>query len=130
MAVTHSNTAKVSIGNAVLDDIDVAAAGVLKLMNTGKTATYATLTLADPAGTVNATTGVLTFTASATTPLSDTNTSAGTATRAKITTSAGATILDDIVVGTSTTDEIELSNNVFGAGDTVNITALTYTPPT
>ena len=95
-------------------------------MNTSKTATYATLTLATPCGTVNTSTGVLTFDCSPS--LSDSSASAGTATRAKITDSAGVVIIDDITVGT-TGSEINLSNNVFGAGDAVKISALTYTPP-
>ena len=74
MAVSHSTTAKVSIGTAIKTDVeDGAGAGLLKFLNAGKTATYATLTMATPCGTVSTSTGVLTFDCTPT--LSDTSAS-------------------------------------------------------
>lgn len=123
--VTHASQTKVAIGTAVLGEIDSGTAGTLKLQNTGQTATYATLTLATTSATVNGTTGVLTFQG---TPLSDTDTAAGTAVKGTFYDSASGAVMT-CSVGIGTTFDINLTNNVFGAGDTVQITALTYTPP-
>jgi len=123
--VTHASQTKVAIGTAVLGEIDSGTAGSLKFHNTAKTATYATIALSSTSATVNGTSGVLTFQG---TPLSDTDTSAGTAETAVFYDSAAGAVMT-CSVGIGTTFDINLSNNVFGAGDTVQITSLTYTPP-
>ncbi len=128
MAVDHVVKGLVSIGNAILDDIDTVAAtavGYIKLQNSAQTATYATLNFVNPCGTVNATTGVLTFDCSP--ALSEATASAGTAVKAGFY-SGGATEIMNCSVGI-TSGDIQLSNNVFLANDTVTITSLTYTPP-
>lgn len=129
MAVDHVQTGLVSIGNAIKDDLEAGGAttpGFIKLQNSAQTATYATLTLAHPCGTVNATTGVLTFT---TTSLSDTSCSAGTAVKAGFYAGVGTSpeVMNCSVAITGA--DINLSNNVFEAADSVTITSLTYTPP-
>lgn len=130
--VTHGALAKEDIGIAIRDAIDEHATlpGQL-LMQTAANSTIATINFTDPCnGTVaiNTTTGVLTFDCSP--AIADTDTSAGTATKAKFVTGAGTTaIVLECTVGIGTTFDINLSNNVFGVGDTVQITSLTYTPP-
>ena len=123
--VTHASQAKVAIGTAVLGEIDSGTAGSLKLQNDGQTATYATIPLSSTSATVNGTTGVLTFQG---TPLSDTDTAAGTAVKGTFYDSAAGAVMT-CSVGIGATFDINLSNNVFGVGDTVSITSLTYTPP-
>lgn len=129
MAVTHSAVAsggKPAIGTAIKNAIEQGAGvGVLRLMNAAKTVTYATMNLATPCGTVNATSGVLTF--DCTPSLSDSSASAGTATVGRFTDSNGVVIMECSVAITGA--DINLSNNVFGAGDAVKISSLTYTPP-
>ena len=126
MAVDHVQKGLVSIGTAILADIDEAAsAGYIKLQNSAQTATYATLTFAVTSGTVNSTTGVLTFDC---TSLSETNCPAsGTAVKAGFYSGGGVEVMN-CSVGTTGAD-INLSSNVFNIGDTVQITSLTYTPP-
>ena len=128
MAVTHNtgaNGGKVAIGTAIKDAIEGGTgAGVLKL-RTAADVTKATLTLATPCGTVNGTSGVLTF--DCTPALSDATVASGTVTKALFETNAGADVME-CAVGTSGSD-INLSNNVFATNDAVQITSLTYTPP-
>lgn len=128
MAHTLANQTKVAIGTAVKNEVEAGTGtAVLKLMNAGKTATYATLNLPNTCGTVNATTGVLTFDCSP--ALSDSSVSAGTTTIGRITDRDGGTVIDDITVGIGTSFEINLTNNVFAGGEAVQITSLTWTPP-
>ena len=126
MAVTHAsgaNGAKYQIGNAIMSHIG--NAGKLKFQNAGRTATYATLTMhATAIGTVSTTTGVITFDC---TTFEDTSASAGTSTKAVIEQTGGTDVLL-CDVATSGSD-INMSSNAFGAGDTVQVTALSYTPP-
>lgn len=126
MAVTHATVAsgsKYVIGNAIMTHIG--AAGKLKFQNAGATATYATLTMhATTIGTVNSTSGVITFDC---TTFEDTSASAGTSTKALVEQAGGEDVLY-CAVATSGSD-INMSSNAFGAGDTVQVTALSYTPP-
>lgn len=125
MAVTHASGAsgaKYQIGNAILAHIG--NAGKLKFQNAGRTATYATLTMATPIGTVNTTTGVITFDC---TTLEDTSASSGTTTKAVIEQSGGTDVLlCDVAI---TGSDINLTNNALLSGDTVSMTSLSYTPP-
>ena len=123
MAVTHSATAKNSIANAILDDIDVAAAGYLSFETTGATE-VSRHTFPTTCGTV--TTDTLTFTCG-TGGISDTSPTGGTVAQATIRTSADATILSCGVAVTGS--DIDLSSLTIGTGDTVTLTALSYTAP-
>lgn len=122
MAIDYSTTVKNSRLTVVRDAIDAgSAAGRLEIGTTGMGTVLATISLADPCGTVSA--GVLTFT----TPVSDTNADAtGTAAAARIKDSNGATIISGLTVGTSGSD-INLSSLGITAGDTVSITSATIT---
>ena len=126
--VEHGYVAKRSIGNAIKDDIDTGTQGTLKFQNAGQTATYATISFNSTCGAVNttATTGVTVGQLTFTTPLS-TTTTAGTATKARFSSSGGAIILNCNVDTTGA--DINLSSNVFGSGDTLQITSLIYRPP-
>lgn len=120
MAVTHSTTARTSLANAILDDIDVGAAGLLEFQTSGS-AEVATLTLSDPAGSVSG--AVLTFSAIT----DDTSATGGTVAKFELQTSAGAAV----VLGNVLTSggDINLSSLSVGPGDTVSMAALTYTAP-
>lgn len=124
MAITHSNQAKVSIGNAILDDIDGGTgAGKLKIYTTGQATLLSTHALTDPAGTVNGTTGVITFSA------------IGDATAVATGTAAEFTITDsddnEIILGSvgQGSGDLDLTSTSITSGQTVSInTGGTYTP--
>lgn len=118
MAVTHSAALRNELADAVLAAIDISSNGLLEFQTSGDVE-VATLTFSDPAGVVAA--EVLTFSAIT----DDTNATGGTVAKAEIQTSAGAACVL-CAVGTSGSD-INLSSLVIGAGDTVSVSALTYT---
>lgn len=128
MAVTLQTSARNAACDAIVDLVDAGAgAGTLEFKTSGGTSTQgngevATLTFSDPAFG-SASTGVAT--ASAIT--SDTNATGGTTTQAYFYDSNGNPVLA-CSVGTSGSD-INLSNNVVVAGETVAITSLTVTVP-
>lgn len=129
-----SNAAASAAADAVVDMIDAGAgAGTIKLYSgtiptnadtaVGAQTLLATLTFSDPAFGA-ASNGVATANAIT----SDTSADAtGTATWARVETSAPATVMD-LTVGTSGED-INLNTNSIVAGATVAITSLTYTQP-
>jgi len=123
MSVTHNAAVKTAIATAVLTQIDADAGAGALVIQTSADATLATLALADPAGTVAA--GVLTF--DCTPALSATASGTGTATKFKISDNSGDEKLYGSV-GTSGAD-INLSSVSITSGDTVSISALTYTAP-
>ena len=125
MALAYTSTLR----NAQLDAITTAVGGSGKLKfyhgsqpATGGTATtlLATCTL-NPRFAASASGGVLTLNAIT----SDTNAVAGTATWARMTTSADGFVMD-MTVGTSGTD-IVMDNNVFTTGGTVAVSSFTIT---
>lgn len=130
MAVTHStgaNGGKVAIGTAIKDEL---AGGSVRLC-TASLAVKATLALGTGANvpTVNSTSGVIDFCPGAFT-LSDATASSGTVTVGQFRDSGGTQVIMSCTVGIGTSFDINMTNNVLGTGDTVKITALTYTPPT
>lgn len=123
MAVTLTATARSAACDAIVDLVDAGAgAGTLEFVAADTTTEVATCTFSDPAFGA-ASTGVAT--ASAIT--SDTSATGGTTTIAKFKDSNGTEVLR-CSVSTSGAD-INLSNNVITAGETVAITALTVTVP-
>lgn len=116
MAVVYSTTVKNARMTVVRDAIDGGpAAGTLEIGTTGMGTVLATITLADPCGSVSG--GVLTFTM----PKSDTSADAtGTAAAARIKDSTGTVIVSGLTVGTSASDII-LSTTSIATGDTVTI---------
>lgn len=127
MAVTHSGTAKNSIGDAILTD--VGNAGKVKLL-TASNATIISLTLPTPAGTVASagagTPGLLTFDCDPDISATAALTGAKVATKAIITTAADATILS---CSAGTAGDITLSSATINNGDKVVLQTLTYEPP-
>lgn len=123
MAVTLTTAARNAACNAIVDLVDAGAgAGTLVFYAADTTTEVATLTFSDPAFG-NSATGVAT--ASAIT--SDTSATGGTTTVAKFLDSDATEVLR-CTVGTSGAD-INLSNNVIAASETVAVTALTVTVP-
>lgn len=123
MAVTYTTAAKNARLQAVADLIDAGVSpGKLKIRDSGNVV-LATLTLADPCGTVSG--AVLTFDFDP--DISDTSADAsGTAANAIITDSADTTVISGLTVGTSGTD-IVLDSTSITLGQTVTITAGTIT---
>ena len=123
MAVTYTTAVKTARMNAVKDQIDAGAgAGKLEIGTSGMASVLATITLADPCGTV--TNGVLTFSSM---PRSDTSADAsGTAAAARIRDSNDVDIVTGLTVGTSGTDII-LDSTSITAGQTVTINSATIT---
>ncbi len=118
MTVTHDPVTRNNLADVVLADIDVGSNGLLEFQTSGS-AEVATLTLSDPAGSVSG--AVLTFSAIT----DDTSATGGVVDRFELQTSAAATV----VLGNVQTSggDINLSSLTVGAGDTVSMSALTYT---
>ncbi len=119
MAVNYSTAAKNARLQSTADLIDAGASpGKLKIRDSSNVV-LATLTLADPCGTVSA--GVLTFDFDP--DISDTSADAsGTAANAILTDSADTTVVSGLTVGTSGTNVV-LDSVSITAGQTVTITA-------
>ena len=123
MAVNYSTAAKNARLQSTADLIDAGASpGKLKIRDSSNVV-LATLTLADPCGTVSG--GVLTFDFDP--DISDTSADAsGTAANAILTDSADTTVVSGLTVGTSGTNVV-LDSVSITAGQTVTITAGTIT---
>lgn len=121
MAVTHLAATRNGIADYVVDQLD---GGTLIFYAADGTTEVATLTFGTPAfgaaaagvGTANAIT-------------EDSTATGGTTTIANLTTSAASEIVECSVTSTGGGGDIELSSNVVGVGDTVQVSALTYTAP-
>jgi hypothetical protein len=127
MAVNYTTAVKQSRMAAVVTAIG--AAGLLKLFAADGTTLLATFTLAATAGDTSTTPGVLILNdqnGATTGILNTTASAAGTATLAKIQTSASADIITGLTVGTSGTDLV-LDNNVLANGQAITITTGTIT---
>ena len=126
MAVTLTTAARNAACNSIVDLVDAGAGdGTLVFYAADTTTEVATLTFSDPAFG-NAATGVAT--ASAIT--SDTSATGGTTTVAKFLDSDATEVLrctvSTIAAGTG---DIQLTNNVIAASETVEVTDLTVTVP-
>jgi tetrahydromethanopterin S-methyltransferase subunit H len=95
MAVIYAAELRTARLQAVVDAIDAGTAGKLKLYTSGD-ALLATLTLADPCGTVSG--DILTFDADPDITAAASGT--GTVAKATITTSADAVVISGLTVGT------------------------------
>lgn len=122
MAVTYVMSLKTTRMNAVKTAIDAGAgAGKLEIGTSAMAATLATITLADPCGSV--TNNVLTLTM----PQSDTSADGtGTAAAARIRDSDNNDVVTGLTVGTSGTD-IVLDSTSITTGQTVTIQSATLT---
>ena len=123
MAVIYAAAVRTARLQAVVDAIDAGTAGKLKLYTSGD-ALLATLTLADPCGTVSG--DILTFDADPDITAAASGT--GTAAKATITTSADAVIVSGLTVGTSGADIIVDSTSI-ATGQTVSFNTGTITHP-
>lgn len=123
MAVTYNTATKNARMQAVADNIDGGSgAGYLQIGTTGMGTVLATITLADPCGTVSG--GVLTFSGF---PKSDTSAPAtGTAAAAVIKASDGTVVVSGLTVGTSATD-IVLDTTSIAAGEVVTLNSASIT---
>lgn len=124
MAVTHPAAVRNSIADGVVDQLDLGSGtseGRL-VLNTSGDAEVATLNLSNPSFGAAAA-GIATASAIS----DDTSATGGTTTKFRLI-DRDAGIIVEGSVGTSGQD-INLSSNIIGAGDTVSITSLTYTAP-
>lgn len=123
MSVVYATTLKTTRLNAVVTAIDAgSAAGKLKIRNSSNTV-LATLTLADPCGTVSGDTLTFDFDPD----ISDSSADAtGTAENAIITDSDDNVIVSGLTVGTSSTNVV-LDSTSITAGQVVTITTGTIT---
>lgn len=122
MAVIYAAALRTSRMNAIVTAIDAgAAAGYLEIGTTSMASVLATITLADPCGSVSG--DVLTFDL----PASDTSAdNTGTAAEARIKDSDGNIIISGLTVGTSGAN-INLDSTSITAGQTVTLTSGTIT---
>jgi hypothetical protein len=125
MGVIYAAALRTTRMTAVVTAIDVGTAGKLKIGTTAMGTVLATLTLADPCGTVSG--DVLTFDFDP--DISDTSAdNSGTAAAATITDSSDNVIVSGLTVGLSGSGaNIILDNTSIVAGQTVTITAGTLT---
>lgn len=123
MAVIYAAAVRTARMNEVLDAINAGSgAGKLKIGTSAMGSTLATLTLADPAGTVSG--DILTFDFDP--DISTTASATGTAAAATITDSDDNVIVSGLTVGTSGTNIILDSTSITN-GQTVTITTGTIT---
>ena len=124
MAVVYAAALRTARMNEVNDAINAGSgAGKLKIGTAAMASTLATLTLADPAGTVSGDVLTLDFDPD----ISDTSAdNSGTAAAATITDSDDNVIVSGLTVGTSGTN-IVLDSTSITAGQTVTITSGTIT---
>jgi hypothetical protein len=122
MAVTYSNTVKDNRMTQVLNAIDGGAgAGYIEICSAAYASVLATITLADPCGSVGSQALTLTM------PKSDTNADAsGTAAIARIKDSVGNIIVSGLTVGAGSGD-INLSSVAITIGDTVTLNSAVIT---
>lgn len=122
--VQHAADVRNDIADAVLLQLDAGSGAAIIVLQDAASppAEVATLTCSDPAGVVSAET--LTFSAIT----DDSSATGGTATQGKITDSDSNTVLT-FTVGIGSTYDLDMDNNVIGAGATVSISSLTYTAP-
>lgn len=121
MVVNYSTSTKVARMTATRDEIDGISGlpGYIEIGTVGMAEVLATLTLATPCGTVDAS-GNLILDA----PRSDASADAtGTATAARVKNSNGDTIIDDLTVGTVGTDIILTSVSII-SGNPVTLNTI------
>lgn len=126
MAITHSTTIRNGLADYVVDAIDGGAGdanGDIVIMTSGDVE-IATLAFSDPA--FGAAAG---GTATASAISDDTNATGGTAALFKVQNKANTELFRGTVTATGGGGDMQLSSTSIGAGDTVRITAFTYTAP-
>lgn len=125
MGITH-NSAKIDIATAFRDSIDVGTPNGYLLFETTGDAPVARIDFSAVCGTVNGTTGVVTFSG---TPVgSDTSPAGGTIEHASFY-DAAAQKQAEATCATSGTNTIVLSSLTIATTDTVTLNSLSWTPP-
>lgn len=124
MAVTHATAVRTGIADFVVDQLDEGTPpGKLKFKTSGDVV-VATLTFSNPAFGAAAS-----GTATASAITSDTNAVGGTIAKATMENAAATIKVTCSVTATGGGGDIELSSVVVSAGQTVAMTALTYSAP-
>lgn len=123
-AVTHPTAVRNAIADLVVDLIDAGAGAGTFELQTSADAEVATLTFGDPAFGAAAN-----GTAAANAITSDTNATGGTAAKAVAQDSDGTDVFLCSVSATGGGGDVELSSVEIGAGDTVSMSALSYSAP-
>ncbi len=121
MAVTYTSALKDTRMQAVIDAIDIAAAGYIEIGTAGMAAVLVKITWDATSATKSG--GVLTF---ASLPKTGTATGTGTAAAARIRTSADADVITGLTVGVGSEDIVLNSTSIVTDQD-VTITAATIT---
>lgn len=121
MAVTHPTAIRTLVADLVVDQLDLNTPPAKLVFQTSGGTAVATLTFSNPAFG-SASSGVAT--ASAIT--SDTNAAGGTTTKAELRQGGATPVILCSVTNTGGGGDIQLSNTVIGAGQTVSISSLTY----
>lgn len=124
MAVTHPTAVRTGIADFVVDQLDEGTPPGKIIMQTAGGGTVATLTFANPAFGA-AVAGVATAAAI----VSDTNAAGGTIAKAELRNAAGTAKVLCSVTATGGGGDIQLSSVIVSAGQTVSLSALTYTAP-
>lgn len=126
MAVTHPTTIRNGIADYVVDLLDVGstnAAGQIVLQTAGDVE-VATLAMSNPAFGAAAA-GV----ATANSITDDSSATGGTTTKGELQDRNESAVVDFSVSATGGGGDLELSSTTIGAGDTVQISSMTYTAP-
>jgi hypothetical protein len=124
LAVTHPTAIRTLLADTVVDQLDLNTPPGKLVMQTAGGASVATLTFSNPAfgaaASGTATAGAIT---------SDTNAVGGTITKAELRQGNATPIVLCSVTNTGGGGDIQLSSTIVSAGQTVAITALTYSAP-
>lgn len=126
MATTHPAAVRQDICNFVVDQLDEGTPPGLLVFKEADDDVVATLTFAAPAA-FGAADGSAIATANAIT--SDTSATGGTIAKVECQNAAGTAKILGAVTATGGGGEIELNSVVVSAGQTVSVSALTYTAP-
>jgi hypothetical protein len=123
MSLTHGTATRTAVADTVVDRIDGGSPGLLKIR--ASTTVLCTITLANPAFG-NAASGVAAMSGL---PKSGTAAASGTADNFQVTDSSGNVIFSGSVTATGGGGDLTLDNTSIASGQTVTVTAGSYTAP-
>ena len=124
MAVTHPTATRNLMCDLVVDQLDLNTPPAKLIMQSAASATVATLTFSNPAFGAAAS-----GTATAAAITSDTAAVGGTITKAELRQGGATPIILCSVTATGGGGDIQMNSVIISAGQTVAITALTYSAP-
>lgn len=122
MALTHITSLRNQMADLVVDALDAGAGAGVMLFRTSGNSEVATVTFSDPAFGAAAS-GIATANAIT----SDTNATGGIIANFQWRDSDANAVLDGTVTVSGGGGDITMSSTTIGAGDTVEVTSLTYT---